>query len=491
LDFYSSIIERKQIDITSKNDIRSKVPKLAWVVSSNLLLHPDYQFGVLSGLRYFTKIFDVYRIDEYTWLTNCTDMKWLSSFDVLISIVTLFDTLDASIQKLPRLYVEGKHVIQRRATFMIGFRMENDVKLNFEPCHYDVIWYRSPYEQRALESSGFKIPDIRLQHSFGSIESPDSVVTSDNVGEETRKLYRLIEPNKSEIHGNKEIESDNYIRRKKLSHAIICIFDHMSSCKSTERQEVEDTNTIILLLGGTLNAWISDDYFLGSTPLSRIILAGNYSTNFVISVLKVVQEVTVMHEFINDFRYLQSDALWPVVYPLTLGKKVYVKRSSQHIESIRGMGCEHWNERYMENSLKIGLARLFGLGVVSSKFRILVPRSNMTVTSKCVPMEIEFIDFEVGKDGKFCIVYESEDIICIIRPVAAITLHLSQENRLAKKLSGHIKLMFECRGNMFNDKIYTESFEFYLNIPEEEYSIQSGHSTCEDSSGEFCVDVPL
>ena len=119
-----------------------------------------------------------------------------------------------------------------------------------------------------------------------------------------------------------------------------------------------------------------------------------------------------MHVFSHDdFLYLQADVIWPFVYPLTIGKKVHTKHFNRHIESLRGMGCELWDERYMENSLKRGLARLFGLGVATSRFRFLPPRSGTTVKSKYISLNVEFIDFEVGKDGKFCIVHVFKDII--------------------------------------------------------------------------------
>ena len=305
-------------------------------------------------------------------------------------------------------------------------------------------------------------------------------------------MYSTIRPDTVANPGNEKTNSNDDLYDENLSHAIICIFNHKSSCNSADRQETEDTHSILLLLGGTLDAWLSDDRFLGSTSLSRIILAGNFSTGLVFSILKVVKEVTVMHVFSHDdFLYLQADVIWPFVYPLTIGKKVHTKHFNRHIESLRGMGCELWDERYMENSLKRGLARLFGLGVATSRFRFLPPRSGTTVKSKYISLNVEFIDFEVGKDGKFCIVHVFKDIICIIRPIKAIILRLSQENRSVKNLKSHIELTFECRGNMFDDKIYTKSLQFQLDIPEEEYSLESVGNAYEDSSDAFLVDIPV
>ena len=493
LDFYGSIIQRRRFNGWTKSHVRSNTPKLAWIVSSNLLLHPDYQFGISSSLWYFTKIFDVHHIDEYTWMTNSTDNAWLSSFDVIISVVILFDGLDKTFQKLPRLKVEGKDEIQRRASFIIGFVSEDYGELvDMELLHYDVIWYRSPFELKSLELLGFRIPGIRMQHSFGTIESSKPVDFFDNDGTDFERLYQVLHSSKDEILEVEEMNVVDDNRFENWSHAIICTYNYMSSCTSIKRQGIEETHSVLVLLGGTLNAWISDDRFLGSTPLTRIILSGNYSSDLVISVLKIVREVTVMYDIrSDDFRDIHFDTLWPFVYPLTLGKMVNVKDTNRHIESIMDSNCKDWNGRYMENSLKIGIARLFGLGVATSKFNMKVLKSDMTITSAYIHLEIEFIDFEPGRDGKFCVVYKSIDVICIIRPLAAIILRLSQKNGLVKNLRSQIKLMFECRGNMFNNKIYVEEVKFYVDIPLKESSVEFNEVMHHNSSEAFLVDVVL
>lgn len=492
VDFYGTITQRRHFDDTNRNSIRPKAPKLAWIVSSNLLEHPDYAFGIYSGLHHFTKIFDIYYIDASSWLGNCSEKSWVSSFDVLISIVTLFDDLDTSFRKLPRMRVKGKDEIQRRACFMIGFRLVDQERIgDAVALHYDVIWYRSPYEQKALESLGFTAPGIRLQHSFGTIDSSTPVDISNEIGVEMEKLYEVIRP------GNDDNMNMDHVHEKQtLSHAIICIYNHISSCSSIERQEVEDINSVLILLGGTLDDWINDDNFLGFTPLSRIILAKNYSTDLIISMLKVVTNVTFIHEIgTDDVRFLQSDALWPFVYPLTLGKNVATKHSNVHMDTLHDVSCENWDGKYREKSIKVGLARLFGLGVATSSFKIFGPNMGSNITSTNIPLEIEFNDFEPGKDGRFCIVYKSKDIICIIRPVDVIILRLSQENKLAKNVRSQIEFTFECRGNMFNDKIYTKSTQYYLDILQHEvYSECDDHCTIKKFPGApeaFFVNVLL
>ena len=44
---------------------------------------------------------------------------------------------------------------------------------------------------------------------------------------------------------------------------------------------------------------------------------------------------------------------------------------------------------------------------------------------------------------------------------------------------------------MFDDKIYTKSLQFQLDIPEEEYSLESVGNAYEDSSDAFLVDIPV
>ena len=76
-----------------------------------------------------------------------------------------------------------------------------------------------------------------------------------------------------------------------------------------------------------------------------------------------------------------------------------------------------------------------------------------------------------------------------------IILRLSQENKLAKNVRSQIEFTFECRGNMFNDKIYTKSTQYYLDILQHEvYSECDDHCTIKKFPGApeaFFVNVLL
>ena len=133
---------------------------------------------------------------------------------------------------------------------------------------------------------------------------------------------------------------------------------------------------------------------------------------------------------------------------------------------------------------------MFGLGLATSKVDVISPT---VTTSTVVVLRLQYTSFQPGRDGQTCIVYEGKDVICIIRPSVTIILTFAASKISSRKLSQTFSILFELRGNMFQDKIYSHVHEIYVDIDNEQFALGSESelkTSIESVLGEHIV-VPI
>lgn len=544
IDFYGELLGRRQYNILNHYIIRPNAPKLVWIVSDELLSHSDYHISILPGLRDFSSIYDVTQVDQQTWLESYLNFTWTSSFDVIIAVVALYDVVDLSIQTLPVLHVTEREKLQRRGCFMLGFKHEQVLYTrdqmmigdgdkiknpSIHLLHYDVLWYRSTFELEALANLGISIPLVRLQHSFGVIDNLNY-----DYGKKIGKDSSIIDAFVRVSEVTEELR-DNGLEEEELNTAIdpmsvpalpiqkdhervvvICFYAQIEVCSNSNRERVlldsksskdgggDASSFALVLLGGTLSAWLSHENFAVASlvSLSNIHLVTGSSVNRIASIMKKCEKVAIMHlgRSKHNYSLISNDVLWPLVYAAVLDKDIKLENANFHLQSIAASGsCQGWNHVYKSNSVRIGLARLLGLGVSRSRVELPFSSNIFEIQSSVHLLNLEYVNFKVGRDGKCCIVYQGSDLICMIRSFSQVVLVIStnegadgkgtsddlytNDDDIIISLSGKsgeksevkdvknrkIELSFDLRGNMFADSIYLEQIEFSLDIPRESF----------------------
>ena len=347
INFYG-ILKSKLVDsVTEKVHSRNNFPKLAWIVSDHLIDHPDYIFSIKLSLLHFKALYDIEYINQTSWLTNYKNTSWLAQYEILIAVLSLYDEVDKSFQSLEYVNVANKNKIQRKGCFIVGYKNDfsySDKLGTYLLLHYDVIWVRSYYEWEVLERNlGLKLSSLRVQHSFGVGTEIDTQIEG-ILSENQIELSSEDETKSSSSSSSSPSAPSNYhpldVRYqpppiKFKTEAILCFFIHINTCVYARRKNFGDNRTMLILLGGKLDSWLSNPLFLGETPLSNIILSTEGSTSTVLSFIETCDTLYIMHpKTQKNNETIATDIIWPILFAGRNGIKIQLYESNNHLLEV-------------------------------------------------------------------------------------------------------------------------------------------------------------
>ena len=157
----------------------------------------------------------------------------------------------------------------------------------------------------------------------------------------------------------------------------------------------------------------------------------------------------------SDNTTLTDDVLWPLVYAASHGVVISIFTVNDHLLSLPDDSCHLWQADYRRSTVKVGIARLFGLGLSRAQVQVVKPTTSSISTSTIIPLELAISHFNEGRDGQLCIIHEGKDLICIIQSDLRIILQvLIGSNNASRRMKTDISIDIEIRGNMFDDVIF-------------------------------------
>jgi len=431
--------------------IRVNCPKLLWIVSSKLLNHPDYIFAVRDNSEEFlSSMYTIHFITEedfhssmekycnlqspttvavaaavhgkinnhsstYMKISNGTCNQFLSTYDVIFVVTTLFDDLDMLISVLPTTRISTTQLLQKRICYVVGYDpilinkvMKNSkpntaattttttTKEKYENNHYDVILYRSPFELSLYRDAGVIFKSDRLQHAFGlGLSTQDESLKNHHRSVVIVCFYSYIYLCKASIIAS------NYARAratllKKDHHVLFSDKAQLDSSKINNDDDDTDDAKILLLIGGMWQDWLdTDEDFLlhevihvreGTTGIAVAVIQqaalmvlmldntglGQYSTcKNAYSSWK--QSIDYGHDHglidchITNAIDTTRNILWPFVAAANAYTRIFLYVYNEHYQQLNNVGCSNWSEDMFRTvMLKTAFDRLIGLGSISS-----------------------------------------------------------------------------------------------------------------------------
>jgi hypothetical protein len=119
------------------------------------------------------------------------------------------------------------------------------------------------------------------------------------------------------------------------TEAILCFFIHMNTCVYARRKKYGDNRTMLILLGGKLDSWLSNPLFLGETSLSNIILANEGSTSTVLSFIETCDTLYIMHpKTQKNNETITTDIIWPILFAGRNGVTIQLYESNNHLLEV-------------------------------------------------------------------------------------------------------------------------------------------------------------
>ena len=426
-------------------------------------------------------------------------LDWLSQFDVILAVITPCDDLDRTMRMLPSGHDMHKQVdrAQKRAAYLIGLdptllplstapprehsnKSGNDTQnsastLSFS--HYDLLWYRSPYELMQLQHAGFTINPFRMILCFGlggESEARNEVNTFEkafrrswglgliNPVKSSRKHTDPSSSNRSEGSGSNFSKMN---RRTDLPVVAVCFISHAEHCSEEARNSMMHSvvgTYKLLLIGGLWSDWLDNGACEGfSEHVERIVHVSTRQVGDAINIVETAGSVFIFHTGIARARNSNNsllintvnDVIWPIVLAASSDTRIHLSNPNPHLEDlVRGSNLlsEKWTSIGMAKVFSSAVVRLHGFGVNTARVnahQICISESgnfcrlNLTAEPDClfstpyspplistflrnnsvlesvtVILQLGFSDFTVGRDGSCCIVYRGMTLTCLIRP---------------------------------------------------------------------------
>jgi hypothetical protein len=127
LDFFGNLSISYSYAALKATNPRINAPNLAWIVSSDLLVHPDYQYSIRESVLQLSSTYNIEYLEEGMWIKQNQNLTWLGTFDLIVAVTSLFNSLDKSFVDLPRVNVVGRGTLQRRACFLVRSKHNSQI----------------------------------------------------------------------------------------------------------------------------------------------------------------------------------------------------------------------------------------------------------------------------------------------------------------------------------------------------------------------------
>lgn len=172
---------------------------------------------------------------------------------------------------------------------------------------------------------------------------------------------------------------------------------------------------------------------------------------------------------------------------------------------------EDWNLHFYARRLIAGMTRAFCLGLGSSRISLVRPvRGQITVIgiSDTVTVEVMVEDFDVGRDGQWCITFNQKTVLCILRSSWMVKIRIlsssmedgsEEDTRMGGNVHGteglslagktkflRVELSVELRSNMYQDVLFRGEPSWLLVDPSG--SVTRGSGGCRYDEADHAVD---
>jgi glycosyltransferase involved in cell wall biosynthesis len=509
-NFLGNILHYPQYSKPPSFSVQRKVMKVLWIVSSEVQMTIDYIAVVHRSLRQFLISHhhaEILEISSRDWLNQVSIMKnnraektFLHEYETIVLICIPFDELDLSMISLP-FPILVNNSIQRRLAFYLG--INHDFYRNclniygavncHETTRYDAIFFRFLEEEQWLRSHyQFHVHPNRIQHIYG-ISSNIYLSSFSGFPAPFAKQYVLF----------------------------VCSFEFRFLCTISARQyvleatqqqfQMTELKAYLLLHGRKLKDWIDakivvdvhdldsishleDGYLFEPSIIS--IIANAMKVYFFLpasgNLLGSIDSTSTMYATIEGQSNVGKNilSLNTVQYPLYFfvvsaltNRSIHISDANQFYLSLASNNVRNWDSLYLEDALKNGFDRLFGLPPARSTvmFRPLSLQLNYTagnfdpiiddvnhsrilnnkvlfkvvsnLSTSFALLYVYYPDFQVGRDGLLCINrknYSSNYQLCLLRSMNYILI-VDNSSDSASEQQFSFKLSF--RGTVFGDAI--------------------------------------
>jgi glycosyltransferase involved in cell wall biosynthesis len=440
----------------------SNCPTLLWLVSDHLHSHQDYVFVVKAvASEHLCRMFYVTELARAEDAFAAEYRTTLSTFDVVLAVVTPFDALDQHMRGLglvtkPDEFPDGAPVVQRHVAYVLGYdpqlvvehmRRTGDLPQDLTFTHYDSVWYRSDYDVALLQQAVSEVVSAsRWQHMFG-------------VGEAAQD------------------------RNATVSVLLVCYLTDALSCSPASRaqllnqihkqyfgEDYSEESYVLLLLGGTWNDWLAmgedkSESIVSRQELHRTVHVREGEVGDAVALVQSAEVVVVLGAPVGEGDPLRAcvdhpdhaavgvsgtevlggdpgsvavlmcqvdrtagsvgDTLWPLLAAAVGGRRIHLPHITPHVAHLVAAGeLEYWSrETLLYSMVKVGCDRLLGLGSRHSSFAVRWLTSGTQEDNllenfvanhpadRAVPekeeslvwVELSYAHFQVGRDGEACL----------------------------------------------------------------------------------------
>ena len=427
-------------------------------------------------------------------------LDWFSQFDVIVAVITPCDSLDRTMRMLPSGHDMRRQVdrAQKRAAYLIGLdptllspptvsspdesnKSGNDsqgITSTLSLSHYDLLWYRSPYELMQLQHAGFKINPFRTILCFGLGGENESRNNGDTFERAFRRSWgfglvnsvksskKYLDPRSSNSSEGSGSDSSKRNRIMNLPVVAVCFISHAEHCSEDARNRMMHSVDVpykLLLIGGIWSDWLGNgvcEGFLGH--MERIIHVSRGRVGDAINIFKTAGSVFIFHTGMvrerdsNSFQLENTvnDIIWPIVLAAVSDTRIYLSNPNMHLEHLvtgSNLLSDRWTSIGMAEVFSSAVVRLHGFGIntarvdahqvcisengifgrlnltaepgclfsTSSSSPLISTslQNNSTLESVTVILQLSFSNFTVGRDGSCCIIYRGLTVTCLIRPL--------------------------------------------------------------------------
>lgn len=481
---------------------------LLWIGSDSIEGFSDYSH-IENMFLSSSRLRDNYHVRMLRWTTALPqwDDPFYAGFDTVIALMRVGDPLFQATQLRPSIRSSRTGHVQKFGCYLFASASGAAGGHYHTLTGCDVVWFRSRYELDFMALMGvidLQALDLRLQHGFG---------------------VSLPPYNRAETASIPAAEGAQ-MQREAVSAAaplllIVCSIHHSSLCSeknraamvqraSNEGDDIESQHQVLLLLGGTWEAWQRNGVLTNSSMgiaerLRNIKLVPQHRGDDAAALFSAARAVI----FINPAAASTSpgeDNLWPFVTAAVSGARIYLLQPAAHLMQLAEQGCEDWHRDYFENFVvKSGFDRLEGFGSHRSSVNatVLLPTvdaptgGHRTVSCKNCDaadtaalnsyfeaagemlddaikytafLRLDYEDFDVGVDGECCvdqIEAVNVDSTCLMRGFKYVAIiinnqHSPQDGSASapqiielSHCSRQLQFNIFLRGNFYSDSIFS------------------------------------
>ena len=454
---------------------RPNCPEVIIIVSDRLQYHWDISQVILPGLYHIFRNnykFQILNGKQWQESLSCVDNVCTSTYgatkDILVTVVTPFDEVDASMRALAR---SLDSPMQKRAAYIVGFDaslLPDPPQTDFSFDHYDIVWYRDAEEIELWRAAGLRFSDLRLQHAFGAGE---------------------ISPTRDTVRGI----------------LFVCFWQFSTLCTVSYRRMLvaqlsNEEPFSLLLLGGRFSDWVDNEDVLTIDMVPSVLHVGD--SNLDGEAVRAIQAASIAY-FMNGASSASTvdDVLWPYITAAVSGCKIHLLQNNQHIISVLSGNPKlttpsDWDRKgYLINMLRVGIDRLIGFGsavssMVLRNFDADSRESFQSLTQRELDylrisnreediigiLQIQSKYFHVGKGGQCCFKitsisgtnYSMDDAVCMLRPFRylIITSPLRKHTCsvgaacVSPEVSKEIHVHAFLRGDFYSDVVFSVNYSF-------------------------------